>query len=300
MLLSFATGYAQELIVGGNMATEDSWSLFWRSDASDQGMYTFNYTDNKPFAGESGCFEAYSFGQTGLLIFQPVTIVPGHKYSFTGAFKGISPSPLTATWIELILSDTKPDDVGKGDYGAGKGDYIYAMNSWMAAPFNDMTIDGSFQDNFQFTWKSGSSTGADTILTGSSEITIPDSVTITQWWVSFKVGCWNNAGEEVAPFDFLIDNISLIDLGGSNSINQLSKIENLFRLSPNPSYGIVTLNMENTVNGRYTIADFAGRIVKSGKCQGNSIIDASSLNKGVYLVNVKTETKTASQKLILK
>jgi hypothetical protein len=299
-LLSFAFNYAQELIVGGDMAKEDSWIGFWRSDAPDQGVYTFGYADDKPFAGSGGCFEAYGFGQTGLLIYQPVTITPGHKYTFTGAFKGVSPDPLTATWVELILSDTKPDDVGKGDYGAGKADYIYAMNSWMATPFNDMTIDGTFQENFQFTWKNGSSAGADTILSTSGELIIPDTVTITKWWVSFKAGCWNNAGEEVAPFDFLVDDISLIDLGTGNSINLLSTKENLFRLSPNPTFGLVTFTMNNTLNYNYKIADFSGKIVKKGNCSANSTLDISDLNKGIYIVSINSGRTTASQKLVLK
>jgi hypothetical protein len=300
LVLMCAFTYGQELIIGGDMTNEEAWIGFWRSDAPDEGVTQFDYKKDKPFAGEGGCLDLYGFGQTGALYFQKVTITPGHRYSFTGAFKSISSDPLTNTWVELILSDTRPNDVAKGDYGAGKGDYIYAMNSWMTAPFNDMAIDGTFQDNFQFTWKGGSSAGTDTILTGTSELVIPDTVTVTDWWVSVKAGCWNTAGEEVAPFDFLVDDISLIDLGTFNGINPIAKVNSIFKMSPNPSTGMVTFTAEANKVCVYTVADLTGRVMLNGLCKGSSTLDISHLNKGVYVVHVKSGTKSSAQKLILR
>jgi len=282
------------------MSKEDSWIGFSRSDAPDESLYEFNYAEFAPAAGDGGCFKAFGYGQTGLLIFQEVTIIPGHKYSFTGAYKNNSPEPLVNTWVELILSRKKPDDVGKGDYGAGTGDYIYAINSWLTAPLNDMDFDGTFQENFPFTLK-GATTAANVDLTGSSEIMVPDTVTNTKWYVSFKAGCWTTAaGDDSAPFIFLVDNISLIDLGIGNSNTQLSQKNRLFTISPNPSYGMLTLNLDKLSTVSYKIADIAGRVVLSGKSNGNSTLNLNNLNKGIYLMSVTTGTKTESQKFILK
>jgi hypothetical protein len=300
LMFIFVTTKAQELIVGGDMTNADAWIGFSRSNAADESTFEFNYTADKPFAGQGGCFEAYGFGQTGLLIFQGVTIIPGHKYSFTGAYKNISPDPLTNTWVELILSSKRPDDIGKGDYTAGVGDYIYAINSWMVAPKNDMDFDGTFQDNFPFTWKNGSATATDVDLTGSSELFIPDSVTNTSWFVSFKAGCWNTAGAEVAPFDFLVDNISLIDLGVQNGNNQLSRKDKLFSVSPNPSYGMVTINLDKSSMICYKIVDFSGRVMLSGKSAGNSTLNLNNLKRGMYILSITSGARTESQKLILK
>jgi hypothetical protein len=300
LMLIFSTIKAQELIVGGDMSNADAWKAFSRGDAPDESTFEFNYTASKPTAGNGGCLDAYGFGQTGLQVYQGVTIKPGHKYSFTGAFKNASPDPLTNTWVELILSRKIPDEVKKADYGAGVGDYIYAINSWMAAPKNNMDFDGTFQDNFPFTWKNGSATATDVDLTGSSEFFIPDTVTNTSWYVSFKAGCWNTAGAEVAPFDFLVDNISLIDLGVQSGNNLLSRKDKLFSVSPNPSYGIVTLNLKKSSEINYKIADFSGRVMLSGKCSGNSTLNLNHLKRGMYILSVTSGTKTESQKLILK
>jgi hypothetical protein len=43
LMFLFGTTKAQELIVGGDMTSEDSWTGFSCSDTADQSTYEFNY-----------------------------------------------------------------------------------------------------------------------------------------------------------------------------------------------------------------------------------------------------------------
>lgn len=73
---------------------------------------------------------------------------------------------------------------------------------------------------------------------------------------------------------------------------------NTFAMYPNPSNGIVNISATETVN--IDIIDVTGKTVHQVKSlENNSIIDLSSLPKGVYLVKVSGEKTNTTEKLIL-
>lgn len=73
---------------------------------------------------------------------------------------------------------------------------------------------------------------------------------------------------------------------------------NTFAMYPNPSNGIVTISATEIVN--IDIIDVTGKTVHQAKSlENNSIIDLSSLPKGVYLVKVSGEKTNTTEKLIL-
>lgn len=298
ILLFSAYAFSQELIVNGNMEDESSWNLYWRTDSPDAGTYTFNYLVDVPSDGEGGCLQVSSFGQTGFFIFQEVTIEPGAEYTFDAVIKNISPQELANSWVELILSSTRPDDETKGDWGSGNGDYIYAQNSWMEEPFNTMDTDDPFSSTYQFTWNGGVEEGENVDLTGSSNITIPDTVTNTSWYVCFKVGCWNNAGDDSSPFEFVVDNISLIKLGTESDLNSFNKKTSFSNVYPNPSTGNITINTEKKAS--YKINNLSGKIIASGNINNAKSIDLSHLNKGLYTISFTSKQQIETHKLILK
>jgi len=213
-LLAFAYSLAQEIIVDGNMEDDNSWIVFWRSDAADEGYVSFNYTSDVPANGAGGCLSIESYGQSGAHVYQAVTLTPGNYYSLTGAFKNSSEETLQFTWVELILSKREPPE--GSDFLAGSGDYIYAMNVWMSAPYDTFKyvgFDGTFQDHFEFKWVDGAPP-EDSMLTGTSHFQIPDTTTNTTWYVVVKAGCWSTQpGDETVNFNLLFDEISLIDHG---------------------------------------------------------------------------------------
>jgi hypothetical protein len=71
------------------------------------------------------------------------------------------------------------------------------------------------------------------------------------------------------------------------------KINQLIKISPNPSNGKFKLN--TVPNTNYKIYDLTGKLILSGISHGNDIIDLTKNTKGVYLLRVNDET----QKLII-
>lgn len=288
--------HAQDVITGGNMENEDAWIAYWRTDSPDAGFHNFGFTNDRPTGGEGGCLEVYGFGQSGIFVFQEVTIEPGANYTFDALIKNISADPLTSTWVELILSSKRPDDEGKADWGASNGDYIYSANSWMDAPYNTMDTDGLFSETYSFSWRGGNE-GENVDLTGTNLISIPDTITNTTWYVCFKAGCWNDAGAEEPAFNFLIDNISLT-ANTETGINNLT-INNLSNIYPNPSNGIINLSTSNGQKAFYQFIDLSGKMVLKGNFNGTTTLNANNLNKGMYFVKIATAAKLETHKLII-
>ncbi|MFK7787540.1 MAG: T9SS type A sorting domain-containing protein, partial [Crocinitomicaceae bacterium] len=61
-------------------------------------------------------------------------------------------------------------------------------------------------------------------------------------------------------------------------------------ISPNPSTGIFKVSFENVVSGVINILDAKGRLIQAKELNGNtSIIDLTSVQSGLYFLNVLTE-----------
>lgn len=289
VLISMSTN-AQEKITGGNMEDASKWTVTWRSDGADVGTVSFNYVDDGPEVGAGGCLSISSFGQTGVHVFQKVTLTPGKQYTLTGAFKNSSAQDIIESWAELILAKREP---GTTDFTAQNGEYIFGMDSWNYADFNVTGFDATFQEDFPFRWELGTT---DTILT-SSTIVLPDTTTITEWYVVIKAGRWNpTAGVADASFNFLFDEISLVE-SGSVGVDENSV--NVFDVYPNPSNGIVNIQSESN-NVAFEVYNNGGMLVRSGILNGSKTIDLSDLKKGLYFINITSDLKNETHKFILK
>ncbi len=187
-----------ELVKGGNMEDPTPWNAYWNTfDAKDTGTYEFNYTADVPAAGEGGCYRVTAAGQAANMLWQPVKILPGHKYSLTGAYKYLADTAVNV-WVELFLTRIKPHgggDTVTGEISTGMG---YGMNTWAGA--NNVNLEGTFQEDFTLA------------NIQSKVIQIPDTVTQTEWYLAFKAGCWNALGDTTPVYDVAIDEISLVDL----------------------------------------------------------------------------------------
>lgn len=184
--------YGQELITGGNMEDASAWNVYWNTaDAKDTGSYEFNYTADAPTAGQGGCYRVTAAGQAANMLWQKVTLTPGHKYELTGAYKYLADTAINV-WVEFFITRIKPN----GEIAAGLG---YAMNTWNKA--DTVNLDGTFQDNFML----APNTRTSTIFE------ISDTVSQTEWYVAIKAGCWNTLGATAPVYDLCIDELSLID-----------------------------------------------------------------------------------------
>jgi hypothetical protein len=203
--LFFFTAYfvnGQELINGGNMEDSTLWNYYWGSNASDSGTFLFNYTDEIPSEGDGGCYRVTSGGQSASFLWQNVTVTANHNYLMTGAFKNISEDSIANTWVEFILTRTMPTG---GEVSKGSGEFMYTLNTWHGP--DTLNFDGTFEDDF--------------IVDGSPSnvFWMPDTVTKNDWYVVVKAGCWNTEGDPNPTFDFLFDELSLVDKGVNTTFN---------------------------------------------------------------------------------
>src|SRR4030042_2777221 len=137
---------SQELIKGGNMEDPSAWNSYGNTyDAKDTGTYEFNYTADVPAAGEGGCYRVTAAGQAANMLWQPVKLIPGHRYLLTGAYKYIADTAVNV-WVEFFITRIKPvgrNDSVTGEIVTGLGD---GMSTWQGA--NNVNFEGTFQDDF--------------------------------------------------------------------------------------------------------------------------------------------------------
>lgn len=95
------------------------------------------------------------------------------------------------------------------------------------------------------------------------------------------------------------------DLTGVGVINQavLSK-DNFnalaFTVYPNPAKDVLTVVLANDATGNMTLYDVSGRKVLLGSLSGSQSFDVSSLNEGVYFVEVTTTTTRSVKQVIIR
>jgi len=95
--------------------------------------------------------------------------------------------------------------------------------------------------------------------------------------------------------DFNVDNIQVKDTTLSTS--EVSK-KDIFRVYPNPTVDVVNFDVAGKINS-VEVYDAAGKLVKTAK-DGAKSLNVSELNKGNYVVKVKTENDSYTKKVIKK
>ena len=69
---------------------------------------------------------------------------------------------------------------------------------------------------------------------------------------------------------------------------------------PNPSQGLVTITVDDTLGYDYQVFDFTGKAVLNGKVIDSAIIlDLNGFSKGIYYISVTTKTHRLTQKVIV-
>jgi hypothetical protein len=125
----------------------------------------------------------------------------------------------------------------------------------------------------------GGTGGADSIFEANPVFTLPDTVSITTWYIVIKAGCRDDAaGDVTVNFSMLFDDVSLFDYGDTplSLIYEMSSVNDLFTLFPNPSDGLVNILTEDR-NLKYEVYNKIGALVNSGFYDG-SAIDLRNMN----------------------
>ncbi|MEC4003645.1 M4 family metallopeptidase [Flavobacterium sp. SUN052] len=99
----------------------------------------------------------------------------------------------------------------------------------------------------------------------------------------------------------LIDNFVVT---GSFVLSNQQNAFSLFNISPNPSNGLITVQLSSSDDVKMDLFDIRGRkcfsnIYKNSNPIFNQEVDFGSLQKGVYLLNISSDGKTSTKKIII-
>jgi len=111
----------------------------------------------------------------------------------------------------------------------------------------------------------------------------------------YKILFQSFSGQSSGDLSFTIEEIE--DFIPINNIN--SEKNNLFNIYPNPNNGIFNVNL-NTQNAVLTIIDINGKIVLKENINQSLTLNLSSLNEGLFLINLNGEKFNISKKILIK
>ena len=111
-------------------------------------------------------------------------------------------------------------------------------------------------------------------------------------------GSSNNRFDQVEAFDLPGD---VLDNCASLSVDE-NDLDSLFSVYPNPSNGEITVSVAGTFGeGQIRIYDINGREVynKPATLEGNVSVNATGLSRGVYIMNITSDSSSHTTKLII-
>ncbi len=89
-------------------------------------------------------------------------------------------------------------------------------------------------------------------------------------------------------------------IGGTTGISQILGLNSQISIYPNPNSGSFVIEPQNTLyNVHCTVYDVNGKAILSQTVNGKTNIDASSLNEGVYNINLQSNEGAVNKRLII-
>jgi len=287
-LFMITAGWAQELLVGGNMEDENAW-LVSHLDSVDPTEYEFNYVADGPAEGQGGCLYVTCIGDTStnLFFYQEVTLTGGTEYELKGAFKDLA-GTIASFWCE-VLYDTAaiPDNADMG------GILVCGFNTWDGTQAG---IDGTFQDDYV--------KGDGPIFTAIGDVGVP----ITAYF-GVNVGCW--LGGTSYFWEVAIDELSLTPTGGAGIEENQVSIPGQFSLHqnfPNPFNPQTTISYSLPRASTITLKvydimgqEIATLLQNDRKAAGIHKIsfDATNLPCGTYFYRLQADGYLETKKMLL-
>ena len=292
---------AQNLVTGGNMEDQNSWSIYNAEGNNSDPVYTFNYTNDRPSAGEGGCLwisgQIDPGGEEAIInsyCYQSVTVMAGTTYRLTAAFKDVSSEGLYNFWCELGLSPyNTADSMNTGAH------MMLAMNTFDQCGSG---LDGTFQDDdCKYT-----GTG------GGKYYKIPDEPAGEQTYYLFiQTGSWDNSSS-IHTFDVLLDEFVLMDSisagGEPESVAFLTEDGDMFLNSyPNPARGTTTMSfyLPESSQVKISLCNLLGEevfVVSENEFVSgihSAEADLSGLESGIYFIVLKTHYQMRTYKLVI-
>lgn len=226
---------------------------------------------------------------------QPLGATNGNDATFTGAIDlntyyqvTISPNAGTTYNLDGITFGMRRSGTGVRHYAVRSSLDNYATN--LPASINPSNANLTVAGDVFFWAFDATSTAAD--QTGST-ITLSsafDGLTVP---VTFRFYAWD---AEAAGGNFSIDNVAIS--GATTTLNVAQNNIDGLKVYPNPAKNTLYITSDSFATKEVELFDVLGKSVLNTKVINNTV-NISSLSKGVYVVKITEEGKTATRKIVV-
>jgi hypothetical protein len=140
--------------------------------------------------------------------------------------------------------------------------------------------------------------------TGSNWYPMPQIIFPSEVEINSSFQFWSN--DPLVKFVLVqiyldsVGNVEDIDFLESAGVNSIAELDNTyFKVFPIPTTYNVTITSESNEKINATLSDLNGREVKRFEFSNSTTLNLSDLDKGIYLLNLKTEKGSVTKKIII-
>jgi len=107
---------------------------------------------------------------------------------------------------------------------------------------------------------------------------------------------WNTSTADAWQYPYVLGTVKLSDK--TTAISNISIDQNV-KVFPNPSTGIIQLEMAQSGEATYQVSDVNGRQIAAGNFNGNTVSIDLSVLKGLFFIQIENGMKTQIEKVII-
>ncbi len=127
-------------------------------------------------------------------------------------------------------------------------------------------------------------------------------------WLTFENGNLQGTADAVGQYQI---NFVATDIFGEQAQNgfiinviknetDIIDLENNISLYPNPTTGIITVQFTNVIDGNLSVVNIAGQVMTEMNINNKTVeLNLSKFAKGVYFINIESETQIYREKIII-
>lgn len=155
-----------------------------------------------------------------------------------------------------------------------------------------------YNDNWELTWYSVDEFNTDVLMANTATPTYEMDLKQDYAYQITKTIYYefDSTANDYVAYDTDIYYYSDVEATDEDAIEEFSS--NDLNIFPNPATSTITINMPSNENIEVMIFDIKGAFVQSINTQGNAQIDITSLEKGMYILKVVSESGTMEGKIV--
>lgn len=186
----------------------------------------------------------------------------------------------------------------------GTANTITITPSWTSTVYSegyavwiDYNKNGLFTDAGELVYSKATSTAT----SASGSFTVPTTATVgtTRMRVSMKYNGIPTSCETLSYGQVEDYSVNIVAAAAISTLTENNSNESLTTISlyPNPTKDVLNIETNSATKLNYTVINYLGQVVKTGSID-NNVLNVSSLNAGIYILEVNDGQKSVTKKFI--